>query len=86
VNLVVRAGALFKAMESPSTSFSEVFAVSAVALKNLGKESTQDASKYAESLKRYSRASAVLGGLALWAIVVAFILMIQFAVKNASLL
>jgi hypothetical protein len=87
-NLVTRGAGLFKGIETPSISIglSAAFTATAEALRNLSKKFTEDASEYAERVKRLEYISAPLGGLALLSIITAFGFMIYFAVKNAALL
>jgi len=53
-------------------------------LGDIGKKSTKDAAEYIKRLKVISRVSSVLGGLALLSIVIAFICLIAFALKNTG--
>jgi hypothetical protein len=85
-NLLSRAASLFKASESPVVGFSDGVTFAAKMSQLLSKQS-QDAGKQSEhDLKLHYRASAILGSLALLSIVIAFGLMIAFAIKNAALL
>jgi len=85
-NLVTRGAGLFKGIETPTIGLSAAFTATAEALRNLSKKFTEDASEYAERVRRLENISAPLGGLALLSIITAFGLMIYFAVKNAALL
>lgn len=84
--LVTRAAALFKGMESPTMGISDATSATARALLDLSKKSTKDAEEHAERLKHQSILSALLAGLALLSIILAFAFMLVFAVNNATLL
>jgi hypothetical protein len=84
--LLSRAAALFKPAETPSVGFSDGITMVAQALQQLSKQFQESGTDRAKDFKRYFYVSAVLGSLALLAILVAFSLLIEFAIKNAALL
>jgi hypothetical protein len=85
-NLLSRAAALFRTAESPSVGFSDGVTMVAHSFRLLSQKSKESGTQSVKDFRLHYNVSAVLGGLALLSIVVAFALMIVFAIKNAGLL
>lgn len=85
-NLVKRSAGLFKGMEASASLFSDLFLVVAEYCTQLSAKQKESLPGYAKDLKRYSSVSAVLGGLALLSIILAFSFMLVFAIRNVALL
>jgi hypothetical protein len=84
--ILLRLGALFAAAESPSVGLGDAINAFAQAFESLSKKSQTSGVETVRDFKQHYYASAVLGGLALLSIIVAFVLLMVFATKNAALL
>ena len=84
--IIQRIASLFRAMEVSSPNLSDWFVVAAAEIGQFETNASKWIPDFTEKTTRFSRTSATFGGLALWAIVTAFGLMIWFAIKNAALL
>jgi hypothetical protein len=84
--LATRAADLFKAMDSTGAGLSDFMALGSTSLQDLSKKTREDGKEFVKGFQRFHIISSAVGFLALLSIILAFWLMIQFALRNATLL
>jgi len=81
-----RASSVFKDVKAEDVNLGEFFELGAAHMKQLSKDSVEQVEKFVKDATRISRHADTLGSLALLSLIVAFILLIRFAIKNIGLL
>jgi len=85
-SLFARAAGLFKTMESSTTILGDFMALGSTTAQGISKQKIDGGAEYVKRVKRFWMVSGILGGLGLLSIILAFWLMVQFAMRNAALL
>jgi hypothetical protein len=84
--LISRVGILFTTMETPVAGLGNLFSALSVVMKTENQKSLEGATAFSKELERLSRWGMRLGFLAFLSIVLAFVFLLLFAIKNSSLL
>ncbi len=85
-NLMTRIVGIFKPAEAPGTTISDMFASVSNFREAASEKALDSGVEFVKGTTRSAKIAAWVGGMGLLAIVVAFCLMVLFAISNASLL
>ena len=81
-----RTSSVFKNVKAEDVNLEEFFELGATYMKQLSKDSLEQVERFGKDATRISRQADRLGSLALLTLIVAFFLLVRFAVKNVGLL